>query len=358
MFDIEKAKKQKTKIQQRILELSTQHDFMLLNLITGSGKTLASLNVAQKFNNLKWLILCKEVNHINEWKKEIDKHKIKIECEIICYASVHKIKGDYNIICDEAHAITLSKRKVILKNIQFKKIIFLTATLPKSKYQHLNILSNNKLKTLTLDLNKAIGLGILPIPHINVFKLTMSKSQLEKYKKIDQSVKNKSWEYNENKSRKNYESLMFIANKRKSIVANFKIQKSKTLIQKLRLEKVRFICFCNSIDQLNIIKGSSESYIHSKSVKLNQKVIDDFNKKKTNELFTVKMLTESANLVDPQQGIINQLDKEPLTFNQRLGRVLRANIPIMSLFYVEDTMDKFYLENSLESINKKYIKYH
>ena len=358
MFDLEKAKKQKTKIQKRILDLSDEHKFMLLNLITGSGKTLASLNIANKFNGTKWLILCKETNHIEEWKKEIKKHKIKIDCEIICYASLHKIKGNYNIICDEAHAITVSKRNIISKQIKYDRIIFLTATLPDNKYQHLNILSKNKLKVLTLDLNKAIELGILPVPQLNVFRISMSKTQLEKYKKIDQSVKNKSWEYNEDKSRKNYESLMFIANKRKSIVANFKIQKVKALIIFLRSKKTRFICFCNSIDQLDIIKGSSKSYIHSKSDKKNQRVIDDFNKKKYNELFTVKMLTESANLVDIHEGIIVQLDKEPLTAIQRIGRVLRATVPVINIYCVKDTMDEYYLNNSLQSINKKYIKYH
>ena len=206
MFDVKKANVAKTKVQQKILDISKNEKFMLLNLVTGVGKTLASLKIAQYHNNLKWLILCKEVNHIDVWKEEIKKHKIKIKFEIICYASLHKIKGNYNIICDEAHAITLSKRKLIIKNIKFNRIKFLTATLPDNKYNHLEILSKKgELKILTLDLNKAIKLDILPIPEINIIKVKMTSDQLKKYKLIDNQVKQKSFNYNDPKTTKNYE---------------------------------------------------------------------------------------------------------------------------------------------------------
>lgn len=360
MFNRKKSIEQKTRVQNRVLELSKFHKFLLLNLITGSGKTLASLKVAQKYNDKKWLILCKESNHAIEWQKELDKHKITIDYEIICYASLHKVKGNYNIICDEAHALTSKKRQLISKNINYDRILFLTATLPETKYNHLTILSKGNFKTLTLDLNTAIKLGILPIPEINIIYVKLTDNQLEKYKSIDRQVKLKASNYRDDKSKENYDSLMFISNKRKDIVANFKIQEVKKLINELNINKTRFICFCNSISQLDILRNDSNYYIHSKrdSQKQNESIIADFNTKKTNHLFTVKMLTESANLVDIEQGIVVQVDKGPLTTVQRYGRVLRANIPIITTYCVKDTMDEFYLENSLKAINKKYIKYH
>ena len=155
-------------------------------------------------------------------------------------------------------------------------------------------------------------------------------------------------------------SLMFIANKRKEIVANFKVNIVKNLVKQFNKKGTRFICFCNNIKQLDIIRNNSNYYIHSKRTEknINQIVIEDFNAKKSNHIFTVKMLTESANLNAIEKGILSQLDKEPLTFNQRLGRVLRANVPQIYIPIVKDTIDEYYLENSLLMIDKKYIKYY
>lgn len=350
---------QKIKVQNRVVELSHEYNYLLLSFSTGVGKTLSALRVAQEHDDLPWLILCKETNHINEWEKEIKKHNISIKYEIMCYHSLHKIEGNYNIICDEAHGLTVKRRKLIEKNINYNRITFLTATLPDNKINHLNILSNNKLKNLVLSLNKAIELGILPEPTINIYFLSLNKKDKQKYQAIDASVKQLSFEYKEDKSSSTYEKLMYVSNKRKDIVANMKTKYVKDLIRKLDSKNRRYICFTNSIKQLEWLK-TTNSFIHSKrkGKDTNTKIIEDFNNGKYNSIFTVKMLTESANLTNIQEGIIIQLDKGKLTAHQRLGRVLRAYIPIMHIFVMKDTMDMYYYKNSIEDLNKKFIKYY
>lgn len=351
---------QKARIQKRSVEISKDYNALLLSFATGTGKTLTALKIAQDKKG-KWLILCKEINHINEWKKEITKHKVKLNYEIMCYSSLHKVKGKYNIICDEAHAITVKRRNLIRKNIQYDNILFLTATLPDNKRGHIKLLSKDrKYKELPLPLNKAIKLGILPEPQINVHYVEMTKLQRLKYEKIDSSVKQASFNYNDHKTQKAYESLMFISNRRKNIVANFKLKAVRKLLEQLDRTNKRYICFTNSIKQLSYL-CNSDSYIHSQREKAKDKnieVIENFNAGKYNHIFTVKMLTESANLANIQEGIIVQLDTKQLTALQKIGRVLRSYLPVMHIFIVRDTMDEYYLESSLQDVDKKFINYY
>jgi len=356
MYNLKKAIKVKNKIQTDTVKASINNNFLLLSYPTGSGKTLSALKIAQK-NKGKWLILCKETNHIHEWEKEILKHNIVINYKIICYDSLHKVKGSYNIICDECHALTVKRRSLILKNIKYSKIIFLTATLPESKITHLNKLSKNKLETLSITLSEAIEKGLLPEPLIKVYLLNMTDKEKEKYNSINRSLGKYIEAYKEEKSQSNYTKLLFASKLRKDIVANFKIYHLKKLIAKLDNEKIRYICFTHTIKQLDQVRTSG-SYIHSKRKDglKNKEIIKNFNNKHINNIFSVKMLTESANLIDIENGIITQLDKGELTAIQRIGRVLRAFLPVIHIFVVKETMDIKYYLNSVKDIDQKYIK--
>src|SRR5690606_13936305 len=105
---------------------------------------------------------------------------------------------------DEAHAITVKKRNQIKKNIKFKRGIFLSATLPENKVNHIKVLSKNKFKTLTLTLDDAIRLKMLPKPIINVYQIRMSKTQRAKYDSINSKVREKSYIYKADSTKKNY----------------------------------------------------------------------------------------------------------------------------------------------------------
>ena len=85
-------------------------------------------------------------------------------------------------------------------------------------------------------------------------------------------------------------------------------------------------------------------------------LVDSKQNKEINHILAVGMAKEGVNLTDIEVGIIVQLDGEERTFIQKFGRALRADNPIQYVFYYKNTRDEEYLNNSLEGIDKKYIK--
>jgi superfamily II DNA or RNA helicase len=128
------------------------------------------------------------------------------------------------------------------------------------------------------------------------------------------------------------------------------------LIGRLNTLKKRFVCFCASVAQADTFSevGTISS---KKSSKYNQKVIDDFNAGKLNQIYAVGMITEGMNLKNIQVGIITQLDGKERLFIQKFGRSLRAEDPVSFIFYYKDTQDENYLRTALENIDAKYVQH-
>ena len=119
--------------------------------------------------------------------------------------------------------------------------------------------------------------------------------------------------------------------------------------------KRRYVCFCASVKQANYL--SEQNTISSKRpTKLNQMIIDAFNKKELNNIFAVGMINEGMNLNGIEMGIIIQLDGKERLFLQKIGRSLRADSPVVYLFYYKGTQDENYLKAALEQIDECFIK--
>jgi superfamily II DNA or RNA helicase len=145
-----------------------------------------------------------------------------------------------------------------------------------------------------------------------------------------------------------------IASKRKNFIAEVKTEAVNRLIKEFRANKLRFICFTGSIKQVEEL--GSKSAVHSKNDdKLNQELIDCFNKEECSELFAVKMLRESINLTNIERGVITQLDSGIGSFFQMLGRCLRHEFPEMHLFVLQETQDVVYFKRSMSKFNDKYV---
>jgi superfamily II DNA or RNA helicase len=69
------------------------------------------------------------------------------------------------------------------------------------------------------------------------------------------------------------------------------------------------------------------------------------------------MITEGMNLTDIQTGIIVQLDGKERLFLQKAGRSMRADDPVIFIFYYKNTQDEKYLKVALENIDAKYVQH-
>ena len=139
---------------------------------------------------------------------------------------------------------------------------------------------------------------------------------------------------------------------RKRYLGELKTKKADELCKKLKKQKKRFICFCSSILQAEVL--GKEDCIHSKKKDVST-IISEFNSGERNSIFAVGMLQEGQNLNNIQAGVIVQLDGEERGFIQKFGRSLRAEDPVQYILYYKNTRDEEYLQKALENINKNYI---
>ena len=385
-------------------KLFKTHKNVALLWATGVGKSVASIKMTNTYfksikkQGAKVLLVVAEVPHKDNWKKEFKKWgKIDAQVTMECYASLHKYKDTSwdLIIYDEAHHLGTDLRLEILSSIHSDKNILLSATLDRSLLNTLEYCLGY-IAYHKVDLQDAISFGILPGPHIHLLPLTLDNLKSDQLITEEWGEENKRvplycemkdrWHYLKHKKqfpnaklcirctalqKYNYLTEQFdywkkrYTSSRQEFAKNKWLQigtqrkrflgeiKTGTVIKLLdSLKDKRFICFCASVAQAELI--GKENAIHSK-LKNSAEIIKAFNDKKINSLYAVGMLTEGQNLKDIDAGIIVQLDGTERPFIQKFGRTLRANDPHQYIFYYKYTRDQEYLDKVLEGINKDYI---
>lgn len=392
-------------INKKSIKLAKENKILALEFATGIGKSKIALDIINSLFITRVptvLLVVAELTHFDNWKKEAFKWNYdKLWNTITCvtYASLKKHKDmKYDIIIlDEAHHIGSDLRLDIIDNIQFDKMLLLSATLGESLKQYISSMFNTQIKSYKITLQQAIDWKILPKPKIYLIPLILnttnvSEKIIEEWGKVSLRKKYKCtyqerWEYIKNKKKypnvileiscTPYQKYIYLTEKfeyfkkfyfrnRNEAVKNKWLQlgsqrkrfmsELKTPIVKKFLKHVtnnRYICFCGSIEQADIL-GKNNS-IHSKKDN-SAEIIDKFNNKEINNLFAVGMLQEGQNLNDIEVGIIVQLDGQERSFIQKFGRSLRAEDPVQYIFYYKNTRDTEYLQNALEGINENYIQ--
>ena len=369
---------------------------------TGVGKSKLALDIIRKidFKDSKTLILIAERAHKKNWEEEIEKwypeHIGSIE--FFCYASMHKLKNEYDfIIFDEAHHLNTSIRMEYFGTLTPKLRIFLSATLSYNLLSKLEYCIKSTITKINYSLQDAIDSGIIQKPEIRLIPLELDNKtaneeiveawgnkKLRKridcdysqafrftsklFKKanpcVEVHIRCTQLQYYEYLTKKmNYYKKVFetygmeimknqwlqYGSRRKRFLGELKTKEAEKLVN--YVADKRFICFCTSIEQANELGGKYA--IHSKS---DLKALESFNNFKSNKLFAVNMLQEGMNLNGIEVGIIIQLDGKKLRFIQRTGRVLRSDFPVQYILYFKNTRDEEYLVNALEGINEEYVK--
>lgn len=413
----EKDKMSREEVQSKAVQLSLNNPFMVLQYPTGLGKSYTVIQILDNIikNNLNYrcLILEPEISLINNLKKEFEKfgkkNLLKF-CDIICYASLHKIKDYYEIlVLDEAHHAFSDARLDFFQNLKAPKNMYLlSATLETYQIKMFDKIIGTDFLVHKISLKKAIEWGILPSPKIGVFKLKLNdydKNCFYEYKRGNQNLRKqiiihdecKKWKYI--KDRTNYPNIHliiycteqqkykqlcyesevakknFLENKNedkkdtlekywlyselciKRFLAEIKTPYLDEFLQDVILDNNRFIVFFGSVDQAEeLAKKHNANLIASKN-KESQELIEKFNNKEISNLYCCKMLSEGVTLTDLEIGVIGQLDGKSGSFVQRIGRSLRSIYPQIFIFCYQDTKDENYLENALKKIDKNYVTY-
>lgn len=136
------------------------------------------------------------------------------------------------------------------------------------------------------------------------------------------------------------------------MLGSSKLQHAIEIINLLRLKQKKFICFCNNIEQAEILGGPMS--IHSKKTN-NSEIIEKFNNDAIRELYAVDMLKEGQNLKGIEAGIIIQLDAEMRNFIQKLGRVMRSESPVFFVIFYKGTRDAELMSEAIADFDRKYI---
>lgn len=361
-------------LSKDILAWSKGKGHMALVLPTSTGKSFNSFNIINNTYNGGDTILAvfPETPLIESFKQDCIKLGFEHLLEnmtLICYASLHKyVDQDWKyVILDEGHHGVSDIRSDLISKLRAKYFILLSATLSEDNEDILfGILPFEK---FYLSVSKAIERGILPEPEIivkqielddeivrnemkygkNVIKMT----DLEYYQALSKSVTYWREKYQKEGQAFQRNKMLSEGSARARFLAKCKTDFARELIETLN---ERHIVFCGSLDQAKQLNGK-QLVSSERSKKTNLKMIEDFNRGKTDSLFCKNMLREGINLVNCPVGIVIQLNNQEKDLIQQLGRCLRDSFPRLYILLVKDTVDDRFFNNSTASINEDYITF-
>ena len=395
----------KQKLQEKEFLALKDHHRIILKWATGCGKSKMAIDLINYTATTKYtkpvriLFLVAERAHIQNWEDEFHKWSLrrdKVMTDVACYASLKKYNHFYYdiIVMDEGHHAFTEKRLALLEEMPVnpnRHVYILSATLSVAKVMMAEDIFG-KFITSTVTLKDAIKNDILPDPKVYVvameldnltpnqriqvgkdpdapmvdwkdrYKYLAKKKPCiirctERQKYIYYTDTMEYWKQRYERSHNEFQRNLWVStgSLRKRFLGELKTPVIENLIGMMPRRK-RYVCFCASVAQATQL--NEENTISSKrSSRLNQMIIDAFNKKKLHNIFAVGMITEGMNLAAIEAGIIVQLDGKERLFIQKFGRSLRAEDPVTFIFYYKNTQDENYLKLALENIDEKYIQY-
>ena len=360
---------QRIRIQRQATDLLIKNKRLICEWATSVGKTKVALNYVKDNPSDSVLILVPETDNIRNWETEFSDFSIpRNNVVIACYASFHKFSSTQwdLIVFDEAPHVDTEKRKAVCKSISGKHILALGAVLSEEEVNTLQTVYGNFYRW-RISFDQAIDLGILPEPIVWILHMDMNKRTGKRYydrsirtekeiydliqKKVDDAVS----AYNDNPSAFNKQKMLRAGRDRKVFLASMKTAALKYICGKLDEKNRRYICFCNSISQAEKIGGDRA---YTSKTPVSAKRLEMFNNGDINALFVVGKLIEGQNLKNIECGIIGQLGgKERITV-QSIGRIMRAENPVVYIPVFDDSKDDGFLYNVTCNIPDKYIKHY
>jgi superfamily II DNA or RNA helicase len=335
-----------------------------------------------------------ELRDVN-WPDEVKKwygaegEEMWIACvQAVCYISLHKVRGGYYdlVILDEAHHLTALSHQFFRANVVLA-VLALTATWPdpKTEPDKYMMLQEVAPVVFTYPLDQGVDEGM-----VSDFEINVILSVLDDRKKIIPAGNAKKRFMQTEKAAYEYQSKLItklrieqdsgtsldpgklaerikfaeLARYRFMCTLPGKLRLAQAVIEREHTQNfivdasvyaLRTLVFAGSIEQCGILCG--ENVYHSKSTK---EPLNKFLSKEISLLGCVKALDEGVNIPDLDQGIIVQVDSNPRSLVQRIGRLVRyreGHVAKVWILCVQSTVDESWLKTALAGFDPKRIKY-
>lgn len=342
------------------------HHKVILEYCTGFGKTYQALKLISDSlisnPNEKWAIIVPTQVLINGWNDEIKKWKLghlSRSIEIVCYASLHKLKGIDHFCLDEAHNITELRVERIVDLIDNKaKLIGLSATIDAPKFSLLKFLGFIKKDRHVITLDEGVSARV--VIDYNIIGLAVQPN--DDWLKTNRGIEG--W-LNSAKRKSDSKGIEMAIFKRARHVYNSaqKLELAKYVCDNLTKGDKILIYVANIEQAIALSEHTGFPAYHSKiSKKKREKILDDFNEKSEGGLISCYTLNEGANIVGVNKALIMQIRNNERETIQRLGRILRifgkleGQNGVCYIAYLTGTQDEKWARNSIKSFDKAKIK--
>jgi len=356
-------------LQDTAVFLLERNKRLICQWATGTGKSNVALGFIHKHPDVKTLILVPEQNNIENWKAEFSKFGISAQnVDIACYASYHKYENTEwgLLVFDEVPHLDTDLKREISRTVQGEYVLALGAKITEEEEKTLSDCYGQFYKT-TVTLEEAVKWGILPKPVVVICHMQLDDvdkkywCQGEKrtakgmYGFYEADVQDCINRYNEKPNPQTKKKMFMAGTKRKRFLGQMKEKAISDICQKLNEKNRRFLCFCSSIKQAELIGGKNAFTSHTpKSMKL----LDKFNNHDINSLYVVGKLIEGQNLIDIDCGVIGQIGGTERITIQSIGRIMRSESPIVYVPVFDKTKDDGFLYTLTSNIPNDYIKHY
>lgn len=356
-------------LQAKAALLLEERKRLICQWATGVGKSGSVLEFLHNNSDAYTLIFVPEQNNIQNWLDEFEKFNVPTDkVTIACYASMHKYRATKwdLLVFDEMPHLDTQKRTDISKDILADYVLALGAVITDDEKQTLESLYGNFL-VWRINLHQAIAWGLIPMPTVNVIHMELDDKERNHYyqgrmltskqyydilqKKVQAAVDT----FNASSTKYNQTRMLQAGSERKRFLGRIKEEAAIRICHKLTKENKRFVCFCSSIEQAQLL-GKSKAFTSKTPRSLD--VLEKFNNGDINSIYVVGKLIEGQNLKNINSGVIVQLGGTNRITVQEVGRVLRSENPIIYVPIFDGTKDDSFLTTLTYNIPTECIKHY
>lgn len=363
-------------------------------LPTGTGKTrLGAMAALLKSDDaVKILVITSRIPLLKQWEDTFSEQGVNLsKVTFMCIASAYKVIGHYDlIIIDEVHRALSPEYRAVFKNLTYKFLLCLTATIPhKEEYAallnvvapivfrrslkdfvdkeevisphfvyNLNVGFEPRLKAVYKVFNQKLVKGSM-----NISSMIKKDAKLSKYSIFDVAKIYSKLKEDTPLVQASKDFWTGMTMRKQAVYSNSeKIKVAAEIIRSAPSDR-RFMLFTKSIafaERVKLAISDSEIY-HSDMKKVDrERVLQDYRDRKFRHLIAVDALNEGLDVADVDSAICLSGVSTELVSVQQLGRILRVsegkNRAIFINLATRETVEQNWVREKTKSLpNFKWI---